>query len=144
MRIFACLGSTPTPPGIRTSNGSNSNSPLQDPSSTDIVPSLGSDFLLNDDDFLQNYLGDTYPQQDSLDTLLSYNSQEILLSDNNTPPNQSDEADDDKLRIVAQPKSRYRERYHCETDSNRNRAHRFIRTGNKNGFEYPTVQVCDN
>ncbi|CAF1188012.1 unnamed protein product [Adineta ricciae] len=146
-QLLTSPSSTPTPPGVRTSNGSNSNSPLQDPSSTDIIPFLESEFFLNDEDFLQNYLGDTYPQPDSLDTVLSYNSQEMPPSDNNTPPNQPDGADDDKLRIIAQPKSRYRERYHCETDSNRNRAHRFIRTGNKNGFEYPTVQFsrkwCD-
>jgi hypothetical protein len=48
----------------------------------------------------------------------------------------------EKLRIIAQPKALYRERYCSETDPNKNRAQRFIRADDDNNkHEYPTVQV---
>ena len=48
----------------------------------------------------------------------------------------------DKLQIISQPKAFYRERYCSETDPNKHRAQRFIRSDDDSGkFEYPTVQV---
>ncbi len=48
----------------------------------------------------------------------------------------------EKLRILAQPRSLYRERYNSETDPNKNRAQRFIRADDDSSqHEYPTVQV---
>jgi hypothetical protein len=47
-----------------------------------------------------------------------------------------------KLRILAQPKAFYRERYCSETDPNKHRAQRFIRSDDETSkHEYPTVQV---
>ena len=48
----------------------------------------------------------------------------------------------EKLRILAQPKALYRERYCSETDPSKNRAQRFIRADDERSrHEYPTVQV---
>lgn len=48
----------------------------------------------------------------------------------------------EKLRIIAQPKALYRERYCSETDPSKNRAQRFIRADDEQTkHEYPTVQV---
>lgn len=48
----------------------------------------------------------------------------------------------EKLRIIAQPKAFYRERYCSETDPSKHRAQRFIRADDdKSKHEYPTVQV---
>ena len=48
----------------------------------------------------------------------------------------------EKLRIIAQPKAFYRERYCSETDPSKNRAQRFIRADDERSkHEYPTVQV---
>ena len=47
--------------------------------------------------------------------------------------------------MIAEPKALYRERYSCETDPNKNRAQRYIRTEDGNlEYEYPTVQVLNN
>ncbi|CAF2375946.1 unnamed protein product [Rotaria sp. Silwood2] len=46
------------------------------------------------------------------------------------------------LRIIAQPKASYRERYICETDRRRNRAQRFVRAdSNSKQFVYPTIEI---
>ncbi|CAF3426385.1 unnamed protein product [Rotaria sp. Silwood1] len=48
----------------------------------------------------------------------------------------------EKLRIIAQPKAFYRERYCSETDPSKHRAQRFIRADDDIGkHEYPTVQI---
>lgn len=48
----------------------------------------------------------------------------------------------EKLRIVAQPKAFYRERYCSETDPSKHRAQRFIRSDDETSkYEYPTVHV---
>jgi hypothetical protein len=48
----------------------------------------------------------------------------------------------EKLRILAQPKAFYRERYCSETDPMKHRAQRFIRADDDTSkHEYPTVQV---
>lgn len=48
----------------------------------------------------------------------------------------------EKLRILAQPKAFYRERYCSETDPTKHRAQRFIRADDETSkHEYPTVQV---
>lgn len=48
----------------------------------------------------------------------------------------------EKIRIIAQPKAFYRERYCSETDPTKNRAQRFIRAEEDNGkHEYPTIEV---
>ncbi|CAF1060927.1 unnamed protein product [Rotaria sordida] len=46
------------------------------------------------------------------------------------------------LRLIAQPKASYRERYICETDRRRNRAQRFVRA-DKNPYQlvYPTIEI---
>ncbi|CAF1578302.1 unnamed protein product [Adineta ricciae] len=54
----------------------------------------------------------------------------------------------EKLRILAQPKAFYRERYCSETDPSKNRAQRFIRADDDSSrYEYPTIQIppkwCD-
>ena len=47
-----------------------------------------------------------------------------------------------KLRIIAQPKAFYRERYCSETDPRKHRAQRFIRADNDlDKHEYPTIEV---
>ncbi|CAF2823875.1 unnamed protein product [Rotaria sp. Silwood2] len=46
------------------------------------------------------------------------------------------------LRIIAQPKTSYRERYLCEMDRSRNRSQRFIRAeSNLDHLEYPTIEI---
>ncbi|CAF3772748.1 unnamed protein product [Rotaria socialis] len=47
------------------------------------------------------------------------------------------------LRLIAEPKSSYRERYMCETDRRRNRAQRFVRADSNNPYQfvYPTVEI---
>ncbi|CAF0725571.1 unnamed protein product [Rotaria sp. Silwood1] len=46
------------------------------------------------------------------------------------------------LRLIAQPKASYRERYICETDRRRNRAQRFVRADNNpNRLVYPTIEI---
>ncbi|CAF3920202.1 unnamed protein product [Rotaria sordida] len=48
----------------------------------------------------------------------------------------------EKLRVIAQPKAFYRERYCSETDPSKNRAQRFIRAEDDIGqHEYPTVEI---
>jgi hypothetical protein len=50
----------------------------------------------------------------------------------------------EKLRILAQPKAFYRERYCSETDPTKHRAQRFIRADDETSkHEYPTVQVTN-
>jgi len=48
-----------------------------------------------------------------------------------------------QLRIIAEPKAFYRERYESEQDKAGNRAQRYIRAEDKNQFklEYPTIEV---
>ncbi len=48
-----------------------------------------------------------------------------------------------QLRIIAEPKASYRERYGSEQDKSENRAQRYIRAECRNQFklEYPTVEV---
>jgi hypothetical protein len=48
-----------------------------------------------------------------------------------------------QLRIIAEPKASYRERYGSEQDKAENRAQRYIRAESRNQFnlEYPTVEV---
>jgi len=47
-----------------------------------------------------------------------------------------------RLRIIAEPKASYRERYICEGDRRRNRAQRFVRADdNPDKLVYPTIQV---
>ncbi|CAF2411645.1 unnamed protein product [Rotaria sp. Silwood2] len=46
------------------------------------------------------------------------------------------------LRIIAQPKTSYRERYLCEMDRSRNLSQRFIRAeSNPDNLEYPTIAI---
>ncbi|CAM4842287.1 unnamed protein product [Rotaria magnacalcarata] len=47
------------------------------------------------------------------------------------------------LRLIAEPKPSYRERYMCETDRHRNRAQRFVRADGNNPYQfvYPTVEI---
>ncbi|CAF1360935.1 unnamed protein product [Adineta steineri] len=46
------------------------------------------------------------------------------------------------LRIIAQPKKSYRERYGCEINRQQSRAQRFIRAAdNDYKFEYPTIEI---
>jgi hypothetical protein len=48
----------------------------------------------------------------------------------------------ERLRIVAEPKAFYRERYCSETDPAKHRAQRFIRADDETSkYEYPTVDV---
>jgi hypothetical protein len=47
------------------------------------------------------------------------------------------------LRMIAEPKSPFRERYICETDRNRNRSRRFVQAADDNpeNFSHPTIEV---
>jgi len=54
------------------------------------------------------------------------------------------ELEDEKLQILAEPKALYRERYYCETDPKKKRAHRYIRTEDGSNYEHPTVKVFIN
>ena len=47
----------------------------------------------------------------------------------------------EKLRIVAQPRASYRERYQSEMAPARNGAQRFIRAEEGSTYEYPTISV---
>ncbi len=48
----------------------------------------------------------------------------------------------EELRIIAQPRAFYRERYCSETDPSKHRAQRFIRAHDATSqYEYPTIQV---
>ena len=49
----------------------------------------------------------------------------------------------EQLRILAEPKAFYRERYGSELDKSENVAKRYIRAEDKNQFklEYPTIEV---
>lgn len=49
----------------------------------------------------------------------------------------------EQLRIIAEPKAVYRERYKSEQDINGNRVKRYIRAECANQFqlEYPTIEV---
>ncbi len=48
------------------------------------------------------------------------------------------------IRIIAQPRAEYRERYVSEMMRSRNRAHRYIRADtNPKGLDYPTIEVKD-
>ena len=50
-----------------------------------------------------------------------------------------------QLRILAQPKSTYRERYASEQNKKTKQASRFIRAEDNNrSLEYPTLEVCTN
>ena len=47
-----------------------------------------------------------------------------------------------KLRIIAQPKASYRERYESEQNKIRYAGQRYIRAeDNETGLEYPTIEV---
>ena len=49
----------------------------------------------------------------------------------------------EQLRIIAEPKALYRERYKSEQSTNGNRVKRYIRAEGANQFqlEYPTIEV---
>ncbi|CAF3963887.1 unnamed protein product [Adineta steineri] len=68
----------------------------------------------------------------------SYSSQSS--NDNSPSITQSDES----LRILVQPKAKYRERYWSETDETKNRAQRYIRADGDDEakqHEYPTIEI---
>jgi len=48
------------------------------------------------------------------------------------------------IRIIAEPKTEYRERYVSEMMRSRNRSRRYIRADtNPNRLDYPTIEVKD-
>jgi hypothetical protein len=93
-------------------------------------------------EFSCNYLGTTLPNNDDFkETLIDVDSG-FFLPVNDIIYDRPLEIEDEKLRIIAQPKALYRERYSCEIDPNKHRAQRYIRTEDNNSkYEYPTVKV---
>lgn len=133
MYFFLNIDNVPTPPGIIPSNRNNSNSPPQSATLGEIFPFLGEVFTTNGTETPIDCFGNTVSNNDDSENLLS-----ICDIINNIPSGLEDE----KLRIIAEPKAFYRERYSCETDPTKNRAQRYIRTeDNNNQYEYPTVKV---
>jgi hypothetical protein len=128
---------------MNPSNHSSLSSPPQSISLSDIFPFDDLDYGLNGNDFEVNstidYIGTTLPNNDHFDgTLVNSDSRSLTDFISNT----SLGFDDEKLRIIAEPKAFYRERYSCETDPKKNRAQRYIRTEDGNTqYEYPTVKV---
>jgi hypothetical protein len=87
-------------------------------------------------------LGTTFPNNDDFESILINSDSGSLLD---LISNTSLGIDDEKLRIIAEPKAYYRERYSCETDPKKNRAQRYIRAQEDNSkYEYPTVKVLNN
>ncbi|CAF1022482.1 unnamed protein product [Adineta steineri] len=97
-------------------------------------------------------------------TLNSASSTDRLYSSTNSSPSQSASyssqssndhspsitQSDECLRILVQPKAKYRDRYWSETDETKNRAQRFIRADGDDEtkqHEYPTIEIppkwCD-
>ncbi len=136
------IDTVPTPAGINPSNRNSSSSPPQSTTLSEIFP---FDDMPNDIDvteFSCNYLGTTLPNNDDFkETLIDVDSG-FFLPVNDIIYDRPLEIEDEKLRIIAQPKALYRERYSCEIDPNKHRAQRYIRTEDNNSkYEYPTVKV---
>ena len=72
----------------------------------------------------------------------SNQEQAYLTNQINTTSREQKYDDVNALKMLAEPKAKYRERYESEIDPRKNRAHRFIRTEDDNQkYEYPTVGV---
>lgn len=126
---ISSLDKVPTPTGMVPMNPA-SFSPPQPSSISEIFPL--DDFFIDGNDPSLDVLGTTVPSDDSL---------EIILMDPNPETLPSNTIEDDSLTIIASPRKLYRERYQCETDPNKNRAHRYIRTEDGCKYEHPTVKV---
>jgi hypothetical protein len=114
---------------MNPSNHSNSSSSPQSTTPTDLYPFDTLDYDLNNNEYQPtptfDTLGTTFPMNDHFQT-------------NNF------ELEDEKLQILAQPKAFYRERYSCEIDPTKKRAHRYIRSEDGSNYEHPTIKVFIN
>jgi hypothetical protein len=136
------IDKVPTPAGINPSNRNSSSSPPQSTTLAEIFPFDDIAYDLDGTEVSYDYLGTTLPNNGDFEGNLTDGDLGFLLPVNDRIYDRPLEMEDEKLRIIAQPKALYRERYSCEIDPNKHRAQRYIRTEDNNSkYEYPTVKV---
>ncbi|CAF2241671.1 unnamed protein product [Rotaria magnacalcarata] len=136
----------PTPDGTNPSHHSNSNSPSHLTELPEIYPFVALqsslDFNKCQSSNSHDNLGTTLPSNNNFQSILMKTNYLRSPLHTDITIDASLEPEDEKLRILAQPKSFYRDRYPCETDPKKNRAQRYIRAEDgKTNYEYPTVEI---
>ncbi len=136
------IDTVPTPAGINPSNRNSSSSPPQSTTLSEIFP---FDDMPNDIDvteFSCNYLGTTLPNNDDFEGTLIDVDSGFFPPVNDIIYDRPLEIEDEKLRIIAQPKPCYRGRYVTEVNKTKGRPNRFIRADQKDKkYIYPTIKV---
>jgi hypothetical protein len=127
---------------MNPSNHSSLSSPPQSTTLSDIFPfddldynSDGSNHQLNTRSY--DDLGTTLPTNDHFEIVLNNSYSGYALSDAS-----SLELEDERLKILAEPRAFFRGRYESEVDTKKNRAQRYIRTEEGTPkYDHPTIKV---
>ena len=117
---------------MNPSNHSSLSSPPQSTAPSDIFP---FDLDYNSDENNHQVNAGSFDDEIGA-TLPTDNAFEIILTNNNS------EFQDEKLKIIAEPRPMYRGRYKSEIDAEKSRANRYIRTEDGTPkYDHPTIKV---